>query len=150
MGTIRTVIVTISPREGSIIQELISGYANVERVGDFDNRTDAENGLADMVPDIILVGLHKGETDNTARKLLDIVPLSKVIAFSPDFCTAYVHELRAHRTELPNLSPKALIDAVIGATNFRSPNPPYIRVLSKPANRKEKDPPTAAAGPEFE
>src|SRR5262249_29467629 len=106
--------VTIRAPEDSIIPELIRGYANVELVDNFTTRTDAEDRLPEVAPDLILVGLDEGETDATARKLLDLVPLSKVIAFSSDFCTAYVHELRAHRTELPDLSPKALIKAVIG------------------------------------
>ena len=82
MGRIRIAIVTMAPMEGSIIPELINGYADVELVGSFATRADAEMALPEMVPDLVLIGLYEGETDRIADKLLGLVPSSKVIAFS--------------------------------------------------------------------
>jgi DNA-binding NarL/FixJ family response regulator len=109
---IRTVIVTMSPLLTDIIEQLLSGRVTLEVIGRFDVRTLLEEKLRVLAPDLILVGLRRGETDEIGRTLLSLVPVAKVIAFTNDARHGYVHEMRAHRAALIDISPQALIKAI--------------------------------------
>ena len=115
MARLRTVIVTMSRMLSDIITALVTDHAALDVVAEFDSRADAENRLPVIAPDLILVGLHDGETDAIGLTLLALVPSAKVIAFSSDGRNGYLHEMRAQRVELTDISPQGLIHAILGA-----------------------------------
>jgi DNA-binding NarL/FixJ family response regulator len=121
VARIRTVIVTMPRLLGDIITALVTDHAALDVVAEFDNRADAENSLPDIAPDLILVGLRDDETDAIGLTLLALGPSAKVVAFSNDGRNGYLHEMRAQRVELTDISPQTLIDAILGA-------PPSSRV----------------------
>jgi DNA-binding NarL/FixJ family response regulator len=116
VASIRTVIVTMSPMLSNIITALVTDHATLDVVAEFGTRAEAENQLPAIAPDLILVGLRSGETDLIGRTLLALVPFAKVLAFSTDARDAYLHEMRAHREELTDVSPQGLIDAVLAGS----------------------------------
>jgi DNA-binding NarL/FixJ family response regulator len=114
VASIRTVILTMSPMLRGIITALVADHATIEVLADLGNRAEAEKELPVIAPDLILVGLQGGETDVIALSFLKLVPSAKVIAFSSNARNAYVYEMRAHRTELTDVSPQGLIDVILG------------------------------------
>jgi DNA-binding NarL/FixJ family response regulator len=116
VAVLRTAVVTIPPILGDIIKALLADHFALNLVGQFDSRAEVEEKLPLISPDLIIIGLRKGETDAIGRTLLAIAPLAKVIALSNDGRNAYVHEISAHRLSLTDVSPSELIDAILGAT----------------------------------
>lgn len=115
MPVIRTVFVTISPLLGDIIKTSLTDHFTLDVVARLANRAEIEKQLPLFSPDLIVIGLRDGETDTIGGTLLALVPLAKVVALSNDGRNAYVHEMRAHRLALTDVSPRALIDAILGA-----------------------------------
>jgi hypothetical protein len=69
----------------------------------------------------VLIGLRRGEADTIGLSILATLPRAKVILFSSDARTAYVHEVCPHRTEVHDMSLEALF------TLLRSPT--WLAVL---------------------
>jgi DNA-binding NarL/FixJ family response regulator len=114
LGNIRTVVVTMSPLLSDIIKQLLIHQTVLDVIAEFDTRDALEERLRNTAPNLILIGLRPGEGDGIGLSFLALVPAAKVIAFSSDGRHAYLHEMRAHRAALIEVSPQALIDAILG------------------------------------
>ena len=114
VANVRTIVVTMSPMLRDIITDLVADYVTLDIVADFDSRTEVVRKSELLAPDLVFVGLHIGEADDIGRDLLAHVPAAKIIAISCDGRTAYIHEMRACRTVLPDVSSQVLTDAIIG------------------------------------
>ena len=114
MAAIRTVMVTMPPIFRDLIAELMAGRRNLEVVGNLGARDGLEERLRALEPDLILIGLGKGEGDEIGLPLVRLLPNAKVIAFSGDGRDAFVHRIHAQRTALLDVSAQALIDAIMG------------------------------------
>jgi chemotaxis response regulator CheB len=119
VGSIRTVVVTMPPLLTEIIEHSLIGRIVLHVVARFDNRDFSKETLRGMRPDLVLIGLRPGESDTVGRSLLALVPAAKVIAFSSDARHGYIHEMRAHRAAIINISPQALIEAILGASAMK-------------------------------
>jgi chemotaxis response regulator CheB len=97
-----------------IIEHLLIGHLALRVVARFNNRDFSKESLRGVHPDLVLIGLHPGESDAIGRSLLTLIPAAKVIAFSSDARHGYVHEMRAHRAAIINISPQALIKGILG------------------------------------
>jgi len=117
---IRTVVVTIPPLLGDIIKTSLAAHFTLDVVARLDSRAEIEQQLALFSPDLIIIGLLDGEADTIGRSLLAFVPLAKVIALSNDGRNAYVHEMRARRSVLTDVSLRTLIDAVLNRLRKKS------------------------------
>ena len=117
MAVLRTALVTIPPMLGDIIKTLLANQFTVNLVARLDTRAEMEQRLPLVSPDLVIIGLLGGEDDTIGRTLLALVPLAKVIVLSSDGRNAYVHEMRAHRSTLMDVSPPRLIEAIMGAAN---------------------------------
>jgi len=109
----RLVIVTLPSLLRDIITALVDNVAAVTIVAQLDSRADAAAKLASISPDLILVGLRSGETDDVGREFAAQNPAAKVIAISSDGNNAYVHEMPEHRTVLRAVSPQALVAVLV-------------------------------------
>ena len=114
MANIRTVLTTISPLFSDILEQLIGGHVDLDLVAKIDTRDRLEERLRAIGPDLVLIGLYHGESDEIAHSLLAAAQLAKVIAFSTDGRHAYVHERPAHRTALIDVTPDGLVKAISG------------------------------------
>jgi len=110
---LRTVIVTMSTILSDIIATLVEGRATLSVIARLENRTDMPLRLPVLEPDLVLIGLRVGEDDEIAAAALELVPAARVIALSIDGRAAYVHETHAPRAALRDVSPAALVDAVL-------------------------------------
>lgn len=106
-------MVTIPPIIGDIVASLLPVSATLHVIARFEDRTEVTDRLVALRPDLVMIGLQNGETDEIARVLLSLMRGAKVVAFSNDGRSAYVHEMRAHRKALVDVSPRALINAIL-------------------------------------
>jgi chemotaxis response regulator CheB len=105
----RVAIVTIRPLLADILREILTGQMAIEIVAQIGRRTRLEQRLRDAHPDLVLIGLRRGESDAIAQGILTALPGAKIIAFSSDLHCVWVHQMRPHRTELHDFSKEALI-----------------------------------------
>ena len=113
MDEIRTAIVTVPAIISDVVATLLSARTTLKVVARFDDRAEIAARLSAVSPDLVLIGLRNGETDEIARTLLTDIPAAKVVAFSRDGRNAYVYEVRVHRKVLADVSPRVLINAIL-------------------------------------
>jgi hypothetical protein len=113
VASIRAVVVTLSPILVDLVTTLLSGRAVLDVVARFDSQYRIETQLVAASPDLILYGLQNGQSDQVAAALLALLPSSKIIVFSSDGRNAYVHTMRPNRKVLLDLSPRALVRAIL-------------------------------------
>jgi chemotaxis response regulator CheB len=111
---LRVVAVTMSPLLRDVVTALLTDHVAVELIAALDSRADSERTLEDIDPNLILIGLKPGESDEIASRLLMRIPGAKVVAFSHDGRDACVHEMRHHRQMLPDVSPQGVVEAILG------------------------------------
>jgi chemotaxis response regulator CheB len=99
----------MSPLMADIFREILSGEAAIEVVAEFPHRRRLKSRLGAIQPDLVLIGLRQHEPDAIAMTLLMGLPHAKIIAFRSDAQVAYLHQMRPHRTELPNVSKETLL-----------------------------------------
>jgi len=97
----------------------VAGQITLDVVARFDKRALLREKLPEIGPDLVLVGLRSHETDRIGRSLLKLLPIAKVIAISSDARQAYLHEMRAHRAAIIDVSTRALIEAIRGPDQTR-------------------------------
>ena len=112
MAVVRTVIVTISPMLSDILVTLLGDHTTLEVVATFDTRHNLEESLRAIVPDVILIGLGRNESDEIGHSCSTLLPTAKVIAFSNDGRNAFVH-INAQRTVLLDVSAQMLTTTVL-------------------------------------
>lgn len=120
MVSIRTALITMSPMLGDIITRAVAGNVVLDVVA----RLDGENATADrlrmLTPELILIGLSAHESDAVALAALAVAPTAKVIAFTADCRHAHLLEMRPHRALLIDVTPAALVDAILGRSTGKS------------------------------
>jgi hypothetical protein len=109
----RTIIVTLPTFLRDIITALAEDHLPLDIVADLNNRADVAAAVELMAPDLVLVGLSAGETDDVGREILSRIQTGRVIAISGGGRNAYIHEMRACRTVLLDVSAEALAAAIV-------------------------------------
>lgn len=112
MEGIRTVTVTLPRILSDIIARLVEDRARLNIVARLRSRSEIKARFPALTPDLILIGLRVGESDDVATAALDLVPSARVVALSFDGRDAYVHEAHARRAALLDVSPTALVNAI--------------------------------------
>jgi DNA-binding NarL/FixJ family response regulator len=113
--SIRTVTVTLPRMLSDIIASLVADRARLNVVARLRDRSETEARFPLLAPDLILIGLHPGESDAFAAAALALVPTARVVALSFDGRDAYVHEAHARRAALLDVSPAALVDVIMAS-----------------------------------
>jgi hypothetical protein len=109
----------MSPMLRDIIKELPVAGVYLEIVAEFTTRDQLAERLKAILPDVVLIGLARGETDRIARAVLIAVPRGKVVAFSGGGRHVYIHEMRPHRTASSDVSAKMVIRALYSSRRRR-------------------------------
>lgn len=112
MAGIRTVMVTTPALLGDLIKRLAVERIGLEIVAQFSGRRGLARQLQRLRPHLVIIGLHKDETDRVIRALLMHLPSSKFITLSDDGRKIVGHELRHSQIELSTLSPEGFIDFI--------------------------------------
>ena len=108
----RAIIVTLPTFLRDVIATLAEDRLPLNIIADLDRRADVAAALESLVPDLVVVGLRAGETDDVGRDILARIPSARVIAISDGGRNAYVHEMCACRTVLLDVSADALATAI--------------------------------------
>jgi hypothetical protein len=109
---IRTVMVTTPAMLRDIIKRLAVGRVELDVIAEFRARHALVRRLTAIQPDLVVVGLRRGEPDAVIHRLIMVVPATKFIAFSGDGSTALGFELRLYQTDLGEVSPDAFMDFI--------------------------------------
>jgi hypothetical protein len=111
----RAVFVTIPPLLSDILVEVASqGTHHLRLIAQIEREALTEQ-LPLLAPDIVLIGLRSGETDEIGSVVLKLVPGAKVLVLSNDGHDAYLHEMHAHRALLRNFSAAHLLAVLEGS-----------------------------------
>jgi DNA-binding NarL/FixJ family response regulator len=113
MAPIRTVTINLSTLLGEIVEQLVSTRVQLEVVARLHDYADLCEELRLLAPGLILIGLRPNEADAIAASILTCLPTARIIVFTADRRHAYVHEMRPHRVALFDVTPTALIDAIV-------------------------------------
>jgi DNA-binding NarL/FixJ family response regulator len=106
---IRTVIVTTPAMLGDLVKRLALGRVELEVVAELGTRRALARRLPELRPDLVVIGLHRRESDGIVTTLLMQLPKAKFIVFSADARTVIGYELRLHKAALSELSPDGFI-----------------------------------------
>jgi hypothetical protein len=110
----RAVLVTIPPLLSEILAEVASKRVQLKVIAQIERDALTEQ-LPVLAPDLVLIGLRSGETDEIGSIVLKLVPGARVLVLSNDVHDAYLHEMRPHRTVLRNFSQAHLVAAFEGS-----------------------------------
>ena len=109
----RAIIVTLPTFLRDIITTLAEASLSLSIVANLHRRGDVATALELWAPDLVVIGLRAGETDDVGRDILSRIPSARVIAISDGGRNAYVHEMHACRTVLLDVSAEALATAIV-------------------------------------
>lgn len=113
----RVVFVTIPPLLSELIIEAAREQVPLNLIAQFDERDALAAQLPVLAPDIVLIGLRRGEVDDIGASVLKLTPTAKVLVLSNDCRDIYLHEVR--RTVLRNFSLATLL-AELADSEFSS------------------------------
>jgi len=108
------VFVTISPLLSALVEEAISRRLELQCIERIDERAELPERLDALQPDLVVVGLNPGESDEIGAVLLARVPRAKIVLISGGGDYAYVYEMQPHRGMLFDFSPETLAAAIFG------------------------------------
>ncbi len=116
MISIRTALITMSPMLGDIITRAVACNVVLDVVAWLDREDATADRLRMLAPELILIGLGADESDTMPLAILAVAPTAKVIAFTTDCRHAQLLEMRPQRTLLIDVTPAALVDAILGGS----------------------------------
>lgn len=119
MISIRTALITMSPMLGDIITRAVAGNVVLDVVARLDGEDATADRLRMLAPELILIGLGTDDSDAVPLAVLAVAPTAKVIAFTADCRHAQLLEMRPQRTLLIDVTPAALVDAILGGSTVR-------------------------------
>jgi chemotaxis response regulator CheB len=120
VASVRTLIVTVSPLLADLVKAVLQPHLFLDVVEVLSTRDRLMERLQDISPDLVLLGLLKGEDDACAIPLLAALLSVRILVLAANGAQAWLYETGPHRTTLPKLSSSELIDA-LKASFDRSP-----------------------------
>jgi hypothetical protein len=105
----RMVVITLRPLLRDIIAALLRTHTP-DTVADLARRVPPDE-VKSLMPDLIVVGLRKGECDRVGRKYATCIPTATVLVLSNDGRDACLHK-GAKRSVLRGISADALESAL--------------------------------------
>jgi chemotaxis response regulator CheB len=124
---LRCVFVTIPPLLSAIISETLSRRIDLQLLGEIEERDALAERLEALSPDLAVVGLAPGESDQMGALLLSHLPKARIILIASGADYACLYEMRSHREVLFDFSPDTLLTAILGAGAPKVENgPPEI------------------------
>lgn len=105
---IRTAVVTLAAVIRDLVRQLVVQDAELDVFLQLDDRGQLENRLRDAEPDLVLIGLRPGESEEITLSILAAVPDASVIAFASHGRSAFVAAPGARCTTLREFSPEEI------------------------------------------
>jgi DNA-binding NarL/FixJ family response regulator len=110
---LRCVYVTISLLLSSIISEALSRRIALRLLAQLDDREGLAAALEALQPDLVVIGLTPGESDDFGASLLARIPRTKILIMGDTGDYACLYEMRLHRGVLLDFSPDNLVAAIL-------------------------------------
>jgi len=107
------VFVTVPPLLSAIVIEALSRRVQLRLLDRFADRDQLAARLAALSPDLVVIGLGQGESDEMGGALLTQAFKSKILLIGGAGAYAYLYEMRPHREILLDFSPDALLAAIL-------------------------------------
>jgi hypothetical protein len=89
------VVITLRPLLRDIVAALLQGHAP-DTVADLGRRASPDE-VKRLTPELVVVGLRKGESDRIGQKYASHIPTATVLALSSDGRDAYLHRAARRR-----------------------------------------------------
>jgi hypothetical protein len=112
---LRCVFVTIPPLLSAIITETLSRRVDLQLLREIEERDALAERLAALSPDLAVIGLAPGESDQIGALLLSHVPQARIVLVASGADYTCLYEMRPHREVLFDFSPDTLLTALLGA-----------------------------------
>jgi DNA-binding NarL/FixJ family response regulator len=109
---IRAVLIGMSPLLRDTLAQGFSSQTDVEIVGELSAHGWRER-LRNLSPDVVIISLRRGESDDITTRLLKIVPNVSIITLSHDNRRAIVTGVRARPTVFLDVSPEQIANLII-------------------------------------
>jgi len=113
VAEVRTLVVTVAPLLAELAIGVLRPHMSLDVVAVLDARDRLEEHLRSRAPDLVIMGLAPGESDDCALSVLAALPFSEVLALDPSGKHAWLHEMRPHRTAMIDFSAAALVRALV-------------------------------------
>ena len=114
MPKVRGVIVTLAPMLAAIVTGALSRELEVELLAELQDRAHLGKRLRKLQPDLVIIGLAAGESDELGAQLLTQYPTTRILLIDAGGAHAYLHEMRPTRRVLHDFSPDNLLAAIRG------------------------------------
>ncbi len=116
MSGIRTVIVTTPAMLRDLVKGLARGRVDLDIVAELKVRRGLTRRLAELRPELVIIGLRAQEGDPLIQSLLATLPRTRFVAFSANRRAPSGFDLRLYKTDFADLPPARLIDFMRGIT----------------------------------
>jgi len=111
---LRCIFVTISPLLSAIVAQALSHSVRLHVLGCIAERNGIERRVAQLAPDLVVIGLQTGESDSLGAALLQHVPGAKILLIASAGDCAFLYEMRPYRAMLFDFSPENLLATLLG------------------------------------
>jgi DNA-binding NarL/FixJ family response regulator len=109
---VRSVFVTVPPLLAAIVTEALSRDVELELLANLEQRAALQKRLRALHPDLVVIGLANGESDDMGITLLTQLPNTRFVLINASGDYAYIHEMRPARRVLHDFSPDNLLAAI--------------------------------------
>jgi DNA-binding NarL/FixJ family response regulator len=114
VAKVRGVFVTVAPLLAAIVTEALSRGLELELLADLEQRAGLQERLRALQPELVVIGLSVGESDQLGVELLAQLPASRFLLIDAAGDYAYLHEMLPVRRVLHDFSPDNLLAAIRG------------------------------------
>jgi chemotaxis response regulator CheB len=112
LAALRTLIVTLSPMLRDLVLRVLAPDIAIDIIEIRDTRDALAERVRDLAPDLVVIGLLASENHDLAQPLLQVAPPLRILLFSPQGQTAWLHGPGTTRVALADLSVQALKSAL--------------------------------------
>jgi DNA-binding NarL/FixJ family response regulator len=109
-----------------IVRETVQHQSDMTVVGEFGPGAAFQAATKQIGADVVIVGTTTPDDITIPGQLLAVLPRARVLALAVGGRSAVMYELRPHRTELGEVSPQVLVDAIRGATRSHEARRPLF------------------------
>jgi DNA-binding NarL/FixJ family response regulator len=102
-----------------IIKDITASHEEIDVIGEVADLNDLTRTAIRTRADVIVVGDAVGGSQDDYHELLRRRPALKILAITADGRRGFLHELQPMVVPLGELSPRSLIDAILGRIVLR-------------------------------
>jgi DNA-binding NarL/FixJ family response regulator len=120
VAVLRTLVVTLSPFLCELVTSVLAPEISVDVVGVLPTRERLVEGMREIAPDIVLLGLGEGEAETADPLLRRTSSVARILALARNGKSAWLYESPHRRVTLSDLSVASLKEALITSLRARS------------------------------